>query len=282
MRTKNKEIKLNDILGFSEEELYSVKIKLNVYDGCSSPLEEYKSDPDVVDNNWFLFKPGSGKNYFYEGEIGINCIPLGDDAWLITSIKRIDKCLDVKNQIGYEASEIAKYKKYFGRIVVYFHKNMRGTVVKFANYCNDFDVLKILPTIYDDDEFPGYESVRLSYNELSQIIIRKKNSWVGALKNQKAVYLITDTKTGKLYVGSATSRSGMLLQRWKSYIDNGTGGNKALERLKSKKGFDYIKKYFQYSILENYNARMEDDEILKRENWWKEVLKSRDFGYNEN
>ncbi len=279
---KNKEIKLNDILEFSKEELESVKIKLNVYDGSSSPLEEYKNDPDVVDNDWFLFKPGSGKNYFYEGEVGINCIPLGDDAWLITSIKRIDKCLNVKNRIGYEASEIIKYKKYFGRIVVHFHKNMRGTVIKFANYYNDFDVLQILPTIYDDDEFPGYENVRLSYNELSLIITRKKNSWIGALKNQKAVYLITDRKTGKLYVGSATSRSGMLLQRWKSYIDNGTGGNKAFEDLKSKKGFDYIKKYFQYSILENYNARMEDDEILKRENWWKEVLKSRDFGYNKN
>ena len=158
---KNKEIKLNDILEFSKEELESVKIKLNVYDGSSSPLEEYKNDPDVVDNDWFLFKPGSGKNYFYEGEVGINCIPLGDDAWLITSIKRIDKCLNVKNRIGYEASEIIKYKKYFGRIVVHFHKNMRGTVIKFANYYNDFDVLQILPTIYDDDEFPGYENVRL-------------------------------------------------------------------------------------------------------------------------
>ena len=58
------------------------------------------------------------------------------------------------------------------------------------------------------------------------------------------MYLITDTKTGKLYVGSATSQYGMLLQRWKSYIDNGTGGNKALEELKAKKGFDYIKKYY--------------------------------------
>ena len=277
-----KEIKLNDILNFTEEELNSVKIKLNVYDGWSSPLEEYKNNPEVVDNDWFLFKSKDGKYYFYEGEIGINCIPLGDDAWLITSIKKIDKRLDVKSGIANEASEITKYKKYFGRIVIHFHKNMRGTVLKFANYCNDFNVLQILPTIFDDDEFPGYENVRLTYQALSQILSRKKASWIGALQNQKAVYLITDTKTGKLYVGSATSQYGMLLQRWKSYIDNGTGGNKALEELKAKKGFDYIKKYFQYSILENYNARMDDYYILERESWWKETLKSREFGYNEN
>ena len=52
--------------------------------------------------------------------------------------------------------------------------------------------------------------------------------WIGALENQKAVYLIADLKLGKFYVGSATSNSGMLLQRWSNYVTNGHGGNKEL------------------------------------------------------
>ena len=40
--------------------------------------------------------------------------------------------------------------------------------------------------------------------------------------------------------------------------------------------------YFQYSILENYNAKVDDDIILSRESWWKEIFKSREFGYNKN
>lgn len=105
---------------------------------------------------------------------------------------------------------------------------------------------------------------------------------MAALQNQKAVYLITDRSNGKLYVGSATSDSGMLLQRWANYIDSGHGGNKELIELVNKEGIDYIKRNFQYSILENYNARVDDSVILERESWWKETLQSRKFGYNAN
>lgn len=76
----------------------------------------------------------------------------------------------------------------------------------------------------------------------------------------------------------------MLLNRWKSYIANGHGGNKSLKNLVMTRGFDYVKKYFQYSILENYNARVDDSLILKRETWWKNTFDSRNpkFGYNDN
>ena len=48
------------------------------------------------------------------------------------------------------------------------------------------------------------------------------------------------------------------------------------------KVFDYIKANFQYSVLENYNARMDDNYILSREKWWKDTLCTRQFGYNKN
>ena len=102
------------------------------------------------------------------------------------------------------------------------------------------------------------------------------------MENQKAVYLITDKNNGKQYVGSATGDYGMLLERWSSYVSNGHGGNAELKELVSVKGFDYIKKNFQYSILENYNARTDDKLILARESWWKETLQTRKYGYNAN
>lgn len=39
---------------------------------------------------------------------------------------------------------------------------------------------------------------------------------------------------------------------------------------------------FQYSILENYNAKVDDNLILERESWLKETLQTRSFGYNSN
>ena len=98
------------------------------------------------------------------------------------------------------------------------------------------------------------------------------------MENQKAVYLIVDTKTGKKYVGSACGDN-MLLGRWRNYIANGHGGNKLLKPL----DFEYIKENFKYSILEIFKSSVDDEIIRNRESFWKEVLLTRgEFGYNDN
>jgi len=112
-----KEIGLNEIFQFDKDEKQCVKMKLNVWDGSTSPLIEYKNNPETVNNGWFLWKPQSGRSYFREGETAMNFIPVGDDAWLLTSVKKIDKSLNVKEDIGYEATEIGKFSQYFGTVV---------------------------------------------------------------------------------------------------------------------------------------------------------------------
>lgn len=94
--------------------------------------------------------------------------------------------------------------------------------------------------------------------------------------------MITDRSNGKLYVGSATSNNGVVLQRWENYINSGYGGNKELIDLVNKEGIDYIKRNFQYSILENHNAKVADQVILERESWRKGTLQSREFRHNAN
>ena len=105
----------------------------------------------------------------------------------------------------------------------------------------------------------------------------KKNNWLTALQNQKAVYLITNKSNGKMYVGSA-SGGDMLLGRWQSYVKNGHGNNVGLKDL----CFEHIKNNFEYSILDIFKSTTDDNLILKRESWWKQTLKTRTFGYNKN
>lgn len=276
-------ILLNDILNFSDEEIANVKVKFNQYNGCEDPLDLYKANPDEVNVNWFLWH--DERHYFHKHQIAICFLKIATDTWLMTTIKRITEELEIDPSIGgvgYKAEEVEKYQKYFGRILIKYHNTTRTMGRYFKSVMDDLEVLEILNEQFTGNDFPGYENVRLSYDQLKSVIDRKLPGWIAALKNQKAVYLITDTKTGKLYVGSATSQYGMLLQRWSNYVLNGHGGNKELKKLVQEKGFDYVKNHFQYSILENYNARMNDDYILKRESWWKETLKSREFGYNDN
>ena len=273
-------ILLNDLLTFSPAEIPNVRIKFNIWNGYNDPLELYKENPDKVNVEWFLWH--DNRRYFHTGQIAICFLRISADTWLLTTIKRIDKVLDVVGGIGYDASEIDEYKKYFGRVIVKYHNTVKSMGRTFDAVMDELEVLEILNDCYTGNNFPGYEKVHLSYSQLKNIIDRQLPDWIAALQNQKAVYLITDNNTGKLYVGSATAQYGMLLQRWSNYVDNGHGGNEDLKKLVAEKGFDYVKKYFHYSILENYNARMDDNYILGRESWWKNVLATRQFGYNGN
>lgn len=149
----------------------------------------------------------------------------------------------------------------------------------------EYEVIEIKPRKEEGEGFPGYDKVRLSYNQLKGIVIRRPSDWINALSNQQAVYLITDLNNGKHYVGSATSNSDMLLARWSNYVENGHGGNKELIEIAKNpnSGFDYIKHNFQYSILENFNSRTDPHIVKEREKWWKKALDSAfPNGYNDN
>lgn len=273
-------IMLNDLLHFDAAEVPNVRVKFNICDGSDDPLDLYKTNPDEVNVTWFLWH--DDRRYFNVGQTAICLLKLRGDQWLLTTIKKITRLLDVTDGVGYDAVEVKEYEQYFGRLVVEYHNPCRTMGRKYENVMDELEVVQILNEQYTGNEFPGYENVRLSYPLLKNIVDRQLTGWVDALRNQKAVYLITDTKTGKMYVGSATSQTGMLLQRWSSYAADGHGGNVELRELVKQQGFDYVKENFQYSILENYNARMDDGYILKRESWWKETLCTRTHGYNKN
>lgn len=273
-------IMLNDLLHFDAAEVPNVRVKFNISNGYDDPLDLYKTNPDEVNVTWFLWH--DDRRYFNVGQTAICLLKLRGDQWLLTTIKKITRLLDVTDGVGYDAVEVKEYEQYFGRLVVEYHNPGRTMGRKYENVMDELEVVQILNEQYTGNEFPGYENVRLSYPLLKNIVDRQLPGWVDALRNQKAVYLITDTKTGKLYVGSATSQTGMLLQRWSSYAADGHGGNVELRELVKQQGLDYVKENFQYSILENYNARMDDGYILKRESWWKETLCTRTHGYNKN
>jgi hypothetical protein len=92
--------------------------------------------------------------------------------------------------------------------------------------------------------------------------------------------LITDISNGGKYVGSASGEGG-IWGRLCSYINDGHGGNIDLKNLLKEKGNEYVEN-FQYAVLEIADKQATLEQIMRRENYWKEVLKSREFGYNQN
>lgn len=275
-----KPLYLNDLLQLSSEALNRAKIKFNQYNGEIAPMEVYLRNPDEVNNGWLFWR--AKRRYFNVGEVAICLFQLSWNTWLLSTIKEVTHELGVNNGINYEGAELQNYQPYFGRVVVKYRKTHQTQVVFANNIINELEVEQILPSVFDGIDFPGYDKVRLSYSQLSTIIHRHKRDWIAALENQKAVYLITDTCSGKQYVGSAYGENGMLLQRWTNYVNDGHGGNKLLKEVVTVSGIDYVAQNFQYAILENYNSRVEKRIILERESWWKETLGSRAFGLNAN
>lgn len=282
-------IKLNDILHLTQEELSIAKVKFNVTnDSGINPLNVWLKNPEDVNHNWlFWYKGEKGTRSainFSIGDLAACFVRLGRGEWLLTTVKTVtEKDSNAINAPKWSGVPVERLEKYFGRLIVkYYRPATERAQNKLSDIIERLEVVRILDSSYDGPGFSGFDNVRLSFEELEIIVNRGKSDWVGALSSQKAVYLITDLLDGKLYVGSATSNLGMLLARWSNYIANGHGCNKLLREIIEKNGFDYVKKNFQYSILESYNQGIDDTMILLRESWWKEVLGSRAFGLNAN
>lgn len=275
----NGKLKLNDLLRLSEEEIAKVRIRLNRNNGETNPIDEFKKNPQTL-----LFWNYHNTKSYKEGQISIGLVDMGNDRWLLFTVGVIDKVLDCPadfDGVQVEYTTQAQYQDLYGRVVIQYH-NTAQQLFRKSDLLDELVVQEILPTVFTGFDFPGYDNVCLTYRELEAIVKGNYPSYQNALANQKAVYLQTDKHTGKLYVGSATATNGMLLTRWRTYIENGHGGNVGLRDLIAAEGFDYIMENFQYTIIENFNAKVDDEYVLSREGYWKEVLQSRKFGYNHN
>lgn len=120
----------------------------------------------------------------------------------------------------------------------------------------------------------------MTYQTLKYIIDNDIQSWKSALSNVKGIYLISDTKSGKQYVGSAYGDE-CIWQRWQAYAKTGHGGNVELKNLLEQNGIDY-KNNFRYAVLEVCNMNLGNEYIIARESYWKDILMTRKFGLNSN
>jgi len=123
--------------------------------------------------------------------------------------------------------------------------------------------------------FTSYDGILLSFADLRRLVHDTESNavWINALSSVNGVYLVKHTRDGRLYVGSAYGKGG-ILQRWTSYANTGHAGNMRL------KGLD--PNNFEFSLLEITPSTMSADDVIARENRWKECLGTREFGLNEN
>lgn len=143
-------------------------------------------------------------------------------------------------------------------------------------------VKEILPCQYTGEQFEGYDRVHLPYRKLEDVFNGKiMPTYYEALKKVTGIYCLTDTKNGKLYIGSATGEEGVA-QRWGNYLDSKHGGNKKLMALYKEKGPGYFEEYFTYTLIEYFGLSYDPVRIVEREQYWKMCFNTIKNGYNDN
>ena len=111
-------IKLNDILNFSEDELKNTKIKFNLmFGGNGNPLEIFKNNDKktLLEGQYWNY---SKNKIFKEGQNTIGFIRIKDNLWLLFHIGKVTKDLNIFNGVGYDYYELSKYDIYFGIVFV--------------------------------------------------------------------------------------------------------------------------------------------------------------------
>lgn len=277
--SKKNDINIQDI--FTLEDLNKYKLHLGCYNGEEHPLDVYLRN-EIDWKHWNEWRnPSTYKNEWNRDFIFslIQFYPK-NNTWLFGGIFRV---IDRPENSDYIIEEINTYKKYTGRLLLNFerYKGMRGRSFLLESYIDSITVNQIFEHKYVGEVFPGYDNINHDFSALENIFRMEKSDWKIALEKVKGVYLLTDKENGKSYVGSAYGDAG-IWSRWAQYIETFHGGNEQLMKLVDKKGQKYIRDNFKFSILEIHGLFVSDDQIIKREKYWKDKLMTKIHGYNSN
>ena len=168
-----------------------------------------------------------------------------------------------------------------GRLIVAFSRPGRQSYLRGERWLDQLLISEIRPDRMRVSDFRGYSWSLLTKSDLDIVVRQAVPSWRAALSAVAGIYVISDTATGKLYVGSATAGEG-IWSRWCAYSTSGHGGNVELKALLDREGPGYANN-FQFGVLEIADTHASQDDVLKREAYWKQLLLSRTpHGYNAN
>ena len=267
-------IALSDIWPIADPSLF--KVHFARWNGSHQPLEVFVRDREEW-QGWQEYRP-SRDDFNRPYIFSLAQFYHEPDIWLFGGIYQVL----ARHDDGYEVSLMEAGHAMVGRLKLRSSYRERTTRAKFENHYQTFEVQEILREPYAGRRFPGYDDIDLSFQELEALMKNARPDWMSALESMKGIYLISDTKTGKRYVGSAYGDQG-LWSRWCAYVGSGHGGNVELRALVTDPTLAYCRENFRFALLEHRPFRTDDKVIIERESFWKRILLTRgDQGLNRN
>lgn len=263
-----------------------LKLRPNIFNDKNTKLIRHKDTrgiydfKDIVNNRDKLleYQREQSKDVF-NCEYIISFIGLEHMKSLLFGIFKVNREKTEKrnNNFYYDLTEINDYVDFNERIVIDWGKS---GLAWHQWYENEKEVIEMLPSGYIGS-FPGLLNFVLDFKELEKVVKNPDSNkdWEVQLSSINGIYMILDSKSGDLYIGSANGQKGVF-GRWEGYIKTKHGGNKKLIELIEKEHLYY--QNFKFSILQTLPNNITKPEIDKIESIYKEKLGTRVFGLNNN
>lgn len=271
-------IKLSEVLTLDKPDQF--KIHLASWNGKKHPLDVFVSSK----LEWHGWNSWRGERDDFNRRYIFSLIEYYHEpnSWLFGGVYEVIERLNITHDEGYVVQLTDAFSPFIGRLKLRWQRAGRAKSRRLENYVDEFEVLEILREEYSGEAFCGYEGINHDFSVLESIFTSGKPDWKFALENVKGVYLIIDKSNGKKYVGAAYGLAG-IWSRWSCYVGNGHGHNDELTKIIKEAGMDYARLNFRFSLLEYRPMKTDDEDIIRREIYWKEALLSRgQFGYNKN
>lgn len=205
-------ILLRDVWPISVPEVY--KLHFARWNGENQPLEVWVRDSQEW-QGWQEYRP---KRDDFNRPFIFSLIQFyhEPDTWLFGGVFRVLQ----RHADRYEVELTNEHAGFLGRLKLRSFYRERATRVKFENHYSDLEVQEILREPFSGRLFPGFENIDLSFEGLEALVRHSRPDWKAALASVKGVHLISDTATGKRYVGSAYGGQG-IWSRWSTMLPQG-------------------------------------------------------------
>ena len=239
-----------------EDKIYRFHLAKTAISG-NRPLDALtKSDEEWL--RWQAYR-GNAKERFTVDYI-VSFAQLSGNKFLFGGIFQITSRKSAKYKVRYTK----KYKELIGRLILeYTGNNTRVTVFKPSHIYENSSISGIYEHKFQGEPFVSFEEINHSFSAIEIIIKNSLPDWKVALSSVSGVYLLSDKKTGKYYIGSAYGGNG-LWGRWCSYVNNFHGSNDELVELFNKKDESYFRNNFVFSVLEIISSSMTKEDVIKK------------------
>lgn len=271
-------IPLRNLLG--ELEPKTCKLHCAVTDGKVEPINELATawDEWVGWSRWRGARDHFNRDFIFT----MARVPKTPSQWLFGGVFEVTGRSPIANTRSYDLELRDDIMgEYIKRLVIDFRPTGRVTRRNFETDLDQMSVAAIHDNPYEGDAFPGHDLINHTFRDLRTIVRQRRPDWRIALESMKGVYVIHDQLTGEPYVGAAYADEG-IWHRMCTYAETLHGNNVGLKALVGAKGEAYVLDNLRFALLEHMTKRTEDQRVIDRETYWKQVLLSRTLGNNRN